>query len=103
MAKKTYVNEVDGFYIMNNRQTMTLEELSKKLKITSDLIRQYIDERIDTKTTIPIKPDRVGHMFAKTGGAVIMTKGASELGDAAKMKSTPNQAGHIHKIRETNG
>lgn len=100
MAKKTYVNEVDGFFIMNNRQTMSLEELSKKLKITTDLIRQYIDERIDTKTTMPIKPDRISHMFAKNGGAVIMTKGASEMGDAAKTKTTINQAGHIHKIRE---
>lgn len=100
MAKKTYVNEVDGFYIMHNRQNMTLEELSKKLKIAPNLIREYIDERIDTKTTMQIKPDRIGHMFAKNGGAVIMTKGASEMADAIKTKTTPNQAGHIHKIRE---
>lgn len=101
MAKKKYVNEVDGFFIMAHRQSMTLQELANKLKIESPIIRDYIDSNIDTKTVTPIKPtgDTAYEAIGKKNGAVVMTQSASEIGDTVKSKIKINTA-HLHKIRD---
>jgi len=99
MAIKTYVNEVDGFYILGNKDK-TLDELSRTLKIKKDLVKKYIDENTDTTTTIPIKVESVDKsLVQKRDGAVIMTQADSEKSEKIKGKSLLT-ASHIFKIRQ---
>lgn len=101
MAKKKYINDVDGFFIMAHRQTMTLQELANKLKIESPIIREYIDSNISTQTTTPVKAtgETAFQAIGKKDGAVVMTQSASEIGDTVKGKIKINTA-HLHKIRD---
>ena len=104
MAKKKYVNEVDGFFIMSHRQTMTLQELANKLKLESAIIREYIDSKIDTKTVTEIKPAssddvKAFDVVGKKDGAVVMTQSASEIGDTVRGRIKVNTT-HLHKIRD---
>lgn len=100
MAKKTYVNEVDGFYIMSHRD-VPLGDLSKKLKLETAIIREYIDSKIDTKTTTEIKPtgDDAFKAMGHKREATVMTQGASELGDTVKARKNWINPSHIHKIK----
>jgi hypothetical protein len=101
MAKKTYVNEVDGFFIMAHRD-MPLGDLSKKLKLETTIIREYIDSKIDTKTTVSVKVtnDDAFKAVGRNREATVMTKAASEIGDSVKAKKNWLNPSHICKIRE---
>lgn len=101
MAKKTYVNEVDGFFIMAHKD-MALGDLSKKLKLETSIIREYIDSKIDTKTTTQIKStgDDAFKAIVRNREATVMTKAASEMGDNVKASKKFLNPSHIVKIRD---
>lgn len=108
-APKTVINEVDGFFIMHNYRTMTLDTLSKKLKVKKETIRAYIDKNIDTKTSVEVKPaDAPGRSYDlmarnKERGATIMTPAAAQVNDeyrAHEGAARPlDTSGYVHKIR----
>lgn len=76
-TEKRTLNDVDRFYIDNN-PTMTLRELSQKLKIQTETIKRHRESR-DTKHVAPSNVRKVG--FKQQGQALVMTAEASELSD----------------------
>lgn len=108
MAVKTVVNEIDGFYIMANRN-LDLEYLARKTRIKKEIIRAYIDKNIDTSTTQPAVQaenvtDRAYQAMArnKERGVTIMTPAASEIGDSVRVsqKQVVDNSAYVHKIRK---
>jgi hypothetical protein len=98
MAIKTYVNEVDAFFIMGNRLTKSVDELSKILKMKKELIQDYLNKNVDTTTTMEIKSTKDNTLVQKNRGAIVMTQADSEK--AESIRARPMQQQHIFKIRD---
>ena len=101
MAKKTAkrnLSKVEKFYIEQNCSNSTLEEISKDIGCSQNIASSYYTEcldKIEKADTI----DKLMNVNTKSGFAV-MTKEASEKGDATKTRKNQKAAEHIHKIRQ---
>lgn len=102
MAKKTAskrtLSKVEKFYIEKNCGASTLESISKDIGCPEDVISTYYNEcidRIEKSNTI----DKLMNVNSKSGFAV-MTKQASEKGDATRKTKNQKSAEHIHRIRD---
>lgn len=102
MAKKTStkktLSKVEKFYIEQNCRVSTLEAISKDMGCDQEIISPYYSEcvdKIEKSNTI----DKLMNVNTKSGFAV-MTKEASEKGDATRKKKDQKKVEHIHKIRD---
>lgn len=102
MAKKKVtvrqLSKAEKFYIENNCNELTMQEICNDLECKEDIVSIYYNECLDNfkkKDTI----DKMMNVNSKAGYAV-MSKEASEKGETTK-RSDPNKSlsKHIHKIR----
>lgn len=95
--QKEVLSNSDKFFISNNLD-MSLEELVAAINKDSVLVQEYLTE-LNNQPVVPAKKkgSDISNMFAKKGGAVIMTEGAAQMGD--KVKTGKIDTSHIHKIK----
>ena len=101
MDKKTAkrnLSKVEKFYIEQNCSNSTLEEISKDIGCPQNIASSYYKECVD-KAEKGDTIDKLMNVNTKSGFAV-MTKEASEKGDATKTRKNQKAAEHIHKIRQ---
>lgn len=88
---------VEKFYIQHNCKTLDLETICKDINNYSLKVKAFLNEcleNLDRSDTI----DKLMNVNSKSGYAV-MTKEASEKGDATKKRGKAPDTKHIHKIR----
>lgn len=119
MGKRKKLTEVEKFYVENNINSVSIDEMAKKLDCTKTVLVPFYQppksepvqsaqvpepakEPIKTgpETVAPVFPKgMVRGAFARRRTAVVMTPAAAEMGDeirakSGKKKNNPNQ---IHK------
>lgn len=99
MAKNKNVVElskIEKFYIENNFKKFSIDELSEDLGRSPEHIEKFFNECVDNSQ----KSDTIDKLMIVNSkrGYAVMSKEASERGEATKTKSTV-PADHIHKIR----
>ena len=95
--KPAELNKVQKFYIENNCDNMTLEEICSDLSLGNSAVSPYYQKCKEKLQTVP----NLMNVSTKHGYA-IMNQQASEAGDEARKRNQSkitNQTGHIHKIR----
>jgi hypothetical protein len=88
---------VEKFYIEHNCHKMTLESICEDLKCSPEYAEAYYKECLD-KVKRPDTIDKLMMVNSKRGYA-IMSKEASERGEATKKTATRPLSEHIHRIR----
>lgn len=95
--KNSELSKAEKFYIESNCIELSLAEIQADLKSDSSTIENYYNDCLDRKkneNTI----DKLMIVNSKSGYTV-MSKEASEKGEATRKKSTPPLSNHIHRIR----
>lgn len=96
-TKTSELSKAEKFYIENNFQRLSIDELCGDLECTAEKIEKYYNECVDrAKSADTI--DKLMIVNSKSGYA-IMSKEASEKGEATRKRSVLPTANHIHKIR----
>jgi len=103
MAKKRTtkrtLSKAEKFYITNKCATSSLEEVSRDLECPESVISEFYTECLDNLKM----RDTIDNLMIKDkkNGCTVMTKEASEKGEATrKSRTVRNDTNHIHKIRQ---
>ena len=91
------LSKVQKFYIESKCSSMTLSDICSDLGLDKSVVSSYYDE-CKNKATNDFTVDKLMNINSKRGYAV-MSKEASERGDASKKQATKTDPNHIHKIR----
>lgn len=91
------LSKVEKFYIEENCINTTLESISKDMGYAEEIVSPYYTECLD-KIKKSDTIDKLMNVNTKSGFAV-MTREASEKGDATRKKKDQKAVEHIHKIR----
>lgn len=105
--KKTKATVADKQYIQNNK-SKDVQQLSKDTELTVSAVRRVLEDLPQEKPShiAPSKkePTQYSKLLGRSklsdgrpGGAVIMTPGASELGDEQRKPGKQQNMSHIHK------
>lgn len=102
MAKKKTVkrvlSKVEKFYIEKNCSTSSLTDLCNDIGCPESIVSAFYNECLDRLK----RQDTIDKLMIsdKKNGCMVMTKEASEKGDATKPQRTVKlDTNHIHKIR----
>jgi hypothetical protein len=77
MTKKGPLGKAEKFYVEQNADSMTVQKIAVELDRAISLIQDHVDHYLSMRT-------KAGGQFARQNGVVVMTQGASEMGDAFK-------------------
>jgi len=91
------LSKVHKFYIESKCSAMTLSDISSDLGLDESIVSSYYYE-CKNKASNDFTVDKLMNINSKRGYAV-MSKEASEIGDASKKRATKRDTKHIHKIR----
>jgi hypothetical protein len=97
-VKQSELSVAEKFYIEYNCKSLSLETMSENLECDEDRIKDFYNECVD-KQNSSHTIDKLMAINSKRGYA-IMTKEASEKGEATKGKSRSPLSNHIHKIKD---
>lgn len=91
------LSKAEKFYIENNCKSLSLDQLCEDLKCPSKSIEKYYNECIESHK----KADTIDKLMIvnSKGGYAIMSKEASEKGEATRKRTKPPLSEHIHRIR----
>lgn len=114
--KKTRLTKVEKFYIENNMETMSVEDLSKDIRCGKTLVQKQIDllksKNHQKQITMPAKAeDIVSSSMPKAGdfmirnkryGVTVMTRQSAEISDENRknVKKTNTSREYIHKTKQ---
>lgn len=104
--KKENLSKVDIFYVKQNADKLTVNEIARDLNAPTELVQPIVDEcpikvEVDEHGEAFRPPTAYDLMGKKDKRAVIMTPAASMLGDDQRKKHTPIKLKDaIHKINE---
>ena len=82
--KKGPLSKVEKFYIENRYREDGVDSLFKDLERAKSTVKRHITKCKDKERDDIEQQFSAGALFAQSNGAVIMTQGASEYGDAVK-------------------
>lgn len=110
MVSKRF-NKLEKFFIVNNVDKMSIEEIAREVKATPERVQDYLknlkrkeDREIAASEPEIVAPNvsriRTDDLMGKKRGAVIMTEGASMLGDETRQKKSVYENPAIHRIRD---
>lgn len=89
---RTKLNEVDEFFILGNKDTLTITELSKKLDVSELSIGKFIQSRVDTKSSKKTNPS-----IHQSKGYKVLTETDSQIGDLYAGKGITQPPDRIHR------
>jgi hypothetical protein len=95
--KPAPLSVVEKFYIENNCKSLSLETISETLESNEDRVKEFYAECVD-KQNSSFTVDKLMTINSKRGYA-IMTKEASEKGEATKSAGRSPLSTHIHQIK----
>lgn len=98
MAKKGPLGKAEEFYIKHNYKTMTVDQICKELDRAKSLVKRHVT-KCSSEDEEQEKKNNSG--FAHSNGVTIMTKNASERGDAHRetLHSSSRQENCTTRIR----
>jgi hypothetical protein len=96
-TKPAPLSVVEKFYIENHCKTLSLETISENLECSEDRVKDFYTESVD-KQNSSFTVDKLMAINSKRGYA-IMTKEASEKGEANKSAGRSPLSTHIHQIK----
>jgi hypothetical protein len=91
------LSKVEKFSIENNCKSLSLDQLCDDLKCSAESIEKYYNECIEGQK----RADTIDKLMIvnSKGGYAIMSKEASEKGEATRKRTSPPLSEHIHRIR----
>lgn len=97
MAKyKKTLNDMDRLWIDHNAET-PIADLSKKLRVTADTIRDYQETTREAKSHITTtKTVANKNHFAKKNGAIVMTEAQSYVNNNSTAAKPEHMKGCVH-------
>ena len=91
------LSKAEKFYVENNCKSLSLDQLCEDLKCWAESIEKYYNQCLENNK----KADTIDKLMIvnSKGGYAIMSKEASEKGEATRKRTTPPLSEHIHRIR----
>jgi hypothetical protein len=84
MTKKGPLGKAEKFYVEQHCDSMSVDQIATELDRAVSLIQSHVDKHQTMRT-------KAGGQFARQNGIVVMTKGASEMGDTFRSDDVVTQ------------
>jgi hypothetical protein len=89
MTKPGPLSKIEKFYIENNFQELSLDQISKDLDRAKSVVKAYT-LKCATKTSVKKQPTQIAEQIVSNGrGSTVMTENGSVLSD--EFRSNPNR------------